>query len=600
MIQSCRCFKRSRYRNLGQEEDDTAEVEDKSQNVNVMLGNVLMKISLACMIGVTVLCLVRTQGFTEEEMDKMAFGTVDEEYEWLRFKEDSPLVLYLGTVELLICGSCAVTAAAMYQRNSYQMEHPENAPEKRYVKVEVSKDDGSLFGLGFRPSTDGLECLVVEDIRRNSALHRWNAKALEPSPEEIVEEALGDGTDSPQGSAPRKPQVMVGSMIVAVNDVFGDVGLMQQQLVSKDQVTLWMPSEFREVHPSDFEGSMFGARDPPLSEGAQGPAPVAPPATVGVKAKDADGETVEGPSPPGPRFACVAMEDEEPQILTRWAVCALMFGWVTMVPILMMQPHEERPRQQLFRQFLLKPCFFILPLWILLWWLDCVQLLFMIQIVHPFFFFLLCHTLLPAALVWFLFTMQVADEHIVLDQRKSRQVEAGEVSVIEDPQPLLLKELIMVNPIALVGLGCSVSIPIVLCSLFSVFETRRLKQAQSFVNMIYGPLTVLQLVSMYILYHLRFAQLPEMYLAGFYFLLSIPCFAVWCVCLVCANQFAKRDLQLVQSQRLERAKELAKKDLAVRQDGGMSAIFDAKCGLKRNFSYGIYPFTKNVYPRTLQ
>ena len=38
---------------------------------------------------------------------------------------------------------------------------------------------------------------------------------------------------------------------------------------------------------------------------------------------------------------------------------------------------------------------------------------------------------------------------------------------------------------------------------------RRLKQAQSFVNMIYGPLTVLQLVSMYILYHLRFAQLPE-------------------------------------------------------------------------------------------
>ena len=40
VIQSCRCFKRSRYRNLGQEEDDTAEVEDKSQNVNVMLGNV--------------------------------------------------------------------------------------------------------------------------------------------------------------------------------------------------------------------------------------------------------------------------------------------------------------------------------------------------------------------------------------------------------------------------------------------------------------------------------------------------------------------------------------------------------------------------------
>jgi hypothetical protein len=33
----------------------------------------------------------------------------------------------------------------------------------------------------------------------------------------------------------------------------------------------------------------------------------------------------------------------------------------------------------------------------------------------------------------------------------SLPVQAGEVSVIEDPQPLLLKELIMVNPIALVG-----------------------------------------------------------------------------------------------------------------------------------------------------
>jgi len=480
----------------------------------------------------------------------------------------------------------------MYQRNGYKMEHPENAAAQRYVKVELSKDDETLFGMGFRPSSDGLECLVVEDIRRGSILDQWNKRALEPSPEEIVEEALGD-VENPEGSAARhKPQVMIGSMIVAVNDVFGDVGLMQQQLVSKNKVTLWMPSEFREVHPSDFESSMFGARDPrdPFSEGAQGagigaaPAPDAPntaPATLG--AKDDSVEVPEtGPGQPGPRFACVAMEDEEPQILTRWTVCALMFGWVTMLPILLMQPHEERPRQQLFRQFLLKPCFFILPLWILLWLLDCVQLLFMFQILHPFLFFLLCHTMLPAILTWFLFAMQVADERVVLDQRKSRQKEVEELSVIEDPEPVLLKELIMVNPIALVGLGCSVSIPIVLCSLFSVFETKRMKQAQSFVNMIYGPLTVLQLVSMYVLYHLRFAQLPEMYLAGFYFLLSLPCFAVWCVCLLCANQYAKRDLALVQSQRLERAKELAKKDV-VTQEAPADSLVDCSEAIMREY-----------------
>ena len=118
-------------------------------------------------------------------------------------------VLYLGTVELLICGSCAVTAAAMYQRNSYQMlgadwwspmdvvlgiklnpsgqsnqktiwktitlvngedstgnwnmvfiifhiffasanprmEHPENAPEKRYVKAGINVMQRETFAV---------------------------------------------------------------------------------------------------------------------------------------------------------------------------------------------------------------------------------------------------------------------------------------------------------------------------------------------------------------------------------------------------------------------------------------------------------------------
>eukprot|EP00913_Durusdinium_trenchii_P015841 g14887.t1 len=107
----------------------TDAVEDKRQNVNVLLGEVLMKASLAGMIGVTVLCLVRTQGFTEDEMDKLAdVRVVDEEYEWLRFKEDSPLVLYLATVEMLICGSCAVTAAAMYQRRGSEPKGGKSQP----------------------------------------------------------------------------------------------------------------------------------------------------------------------------------------------------------------------------------------------------------------------------------------------------------------------------------------------------------------------------------------------------------------------------------------------------------------------------------------
>ena len=88
----------------------------------------------------------------------------------------------------------------------------------------------------------------------------------------------------------------------------------------------------------------------------------------------------------------------------------------------------------------------------------------------------------------------------------------------------------MMNPMAMVALGATASIPIagegtqrssdlmkcdVLCSLFTVFQTRRAKQAQSYVNMIYGSLTILLLVSMYLLYHLRFARLPEASLEHF-------------------------------------------------------------------------------------
>ncbi|CAJ1375065.1 unnamed protein product [Effrenium voratum] len=533
VVQSLRCFKRSRYQSLGQEE---GEEVDKRQNVNVVFGQVMMKVALVAMIAVTILCLVRTKTLSDLER-------LESSDEWLRFKEDSPIVLYLATVEMLICGSCAVTAAAMYQRRGHQMKHPE---AMRCMKVELSKGGDELFGLGFRPSSDGLECLVVEDVRQGSLLHAWNCRSLEPSAEELVEEALGEAesTEKP------RPLVTVGSAILAVNDVFADVGLMQQQLLTKSQVTIWMQKELREeVHPSDFDSGMFGADAQPADGGA------APPTTVGAEA----------PAPQNlPRFACVAMEDEEPQILTRWTICGLMFGWVTLLPVLLMQPHEERPRQQLFRQFLLKPCLLILPVWLLLWILDCVQLLFMFQIIHPFYYFMICHSFMPAILAWYLFTMQAADERVVLDQRRSRRIEAGDVPVvIEDPVPVLLKELIAINPIAMVGLGACASIPIVLCSLFTAFETRRLRQAQSYVNLIYGLLTVLQLVSMYVLYHLRFAQLPEMYLASVYFLVSLPCFAVWCTCLVCANHFAKKDLSLVQSQRLERAKELARKDLTL-------------------------------------
>ncbi|CAE8594257.1 unnamed protein product [Polarella glacialis] len=238
------------------------------------------------------------------------------------------------------------------------------------------------------------------------------------------------------------------------------------------------------------------------------------------------------------------MEDEEAQILTRWTICGVMFGWVTMLPVLLMQPHEERPRQHLFRQYLLKPCLLLLPIWIIFWILDCIELLCMFQIIHPFYYFAVCHSLIPAVLVWYLFQMQAADEKLVMDQRKSRSIEAqSEILVaIEDPSPVFLKELISMNPVAMVWLGACAAIPIVVSSLLTPYETRRAKLAQGYVNIVYTPLTVLQLVSLSALYQLRFADVPRFYLAGFGLLLSLPCFFVWCLCLVCSARFAKQDL----------------------------------------------------------
>jgi len=255
----------------------------------------------------------------------------------------------------------------------------------------------------------------------------------------------------------------------------------------------------------------------------------------------------------------MSFEDEEPQILVRWTVCSIVFGWVTLLPVLLMQPHEERPRQQLIRQYLLKPCLFVLPLWILLWLLDCIQVLFQFKLIAPFYYFSICHMLLPAVLVWYLMQMQVADERLVLEQRRARQAEAGSSFpvVAQDPCPTFLRELISINPIALVWLGSSAAAPLLLVSLLTPMQTARGKLAQGYVNIIYGPCVFLQVAFAWFIQQIRFIDLPRVYLASIGFLLSVPCFAVWCLCLVCASRYGRQDLALVERQRRERAKEAA-------------------------------------------
>jgi len=263
------------------------------------------------------------------------------------------------------------------------------------------------------------------------------------------------------------------------------------------------------------------------------------------------------PDTGGPQVACLAFEDEEPQILTRWVMCSLICGWVTMVPVLLMQPQVERPRQQLFRQHLLKPCILVMPFWVFFWFLDCLQLLFQYELIHPFYYFGFCHMIFPGVLVWYIMQMHLADQELVLEQRQSRQAEVGSSvpMVVEDPAPTLLRELISINPVALMFLGSSISIPLTVVSLLTPMKTERGRLAQGYVNVIYAPLMFMQVAFFWMLWQVRFVDLPRAYFAVFFLMLSVPCMAMWCICLVCASRYGRQDVALVKGQRHARARE---------------------------------------------
>jgi len=358
--------------------------------------------------------------------------------------------------------------------------------------------------------------------------------------------------------------------------VHADVGLMQAEL-TKAKVTLWVRTEV--FHASQLESDMLAEHELPAGAASGRPVPAtfgaadaeaeleAPPAgaAFGFSGRPgeegSDGALVCAEAVGGPRCAVLAFEDEEAQIVMRWLICGILFGWVTLLPVLLVQPNEERPRQHLFRQYLLKPCLLILPLWILFWVLDCIEVAIETQIMHPFFYFPVVHMLLPSVLVYYLMKMQAADEQIVLEQRKSRQAELKKDSAqfqpvaIEDAAPALLKELICVNPVAMVFLGAVASIPILVWNLLTPLSTERGRLAQGFINIMYAPLTFLQVAFCYSVYHFRFIDLPKLYMTTFGLMLSLPCFAVWCLCLMCASRYGRQDMLLVERQRVERARE---------------------------------------------
>eukprot|EP00927_Polykrikos_kofoidii_P052244 TRINITY_DN46023_c0_g1_i1.p1 TRINITY_DN46023_c0_g1~~TRINITY_DN46023_c0_g1_i1.p1 ORF type:complete len:691 (-),score=129.32 TRINITY_DN46023_c0_g1_i1:166-2238(-) len=602
---------KGRYESLGQEEEGEAGTEanltDDRQSVNQILGQVLVKVGVFLMISVTAVLVLRETSFDKNGSEADSLGG---NYDRIQFWRDSPMILYLAAIEVLICGACAHTASTMYRRRRHALRHPRDysaEEQRRYVQVHLEKDAGfedrQLYGLGFRPSTDGLECLVVEVVRYGSLLEQWNNRVIPASPQELVEQALGDdveagsggdnrefkaeGRASPIASTGQHAKVRSFNAIVAVNDVAADVGMMQLQLM-KPKVTLWVRSEMS--HASQIDESTFFADEPAqeVSQGAEQPTAFAAPGAQGaspaVAGPTSFGKTEledspwnetgfkssisdnhgdeehssphEVPNNPNPLCACVGLEDEEPQVLTRWTVCGIILGWVTLLPVLLTQPHENRPRQQLFRQFMLKPCLIVLPFWLNLWVLDCFGIVFGFKLFHPFWYFGTCHMLFPGILAWYLMQMQAADEQLVLQQRRERMEELGGAlpMVAEDASPTLLKELISINPVASIWLGACAAIPLTVTSFLTPFETARAKLAQGYIHLIYGPMSVIQVCFLVVVWHVRFEDLPKLYIWGFGLVFSVPCFIVWCVCMMLASRYGRQDLRLVENQRLERGR----------------------------------------------
>jgi len=651
LIPQMPCRRRSEsYRTLGQDEEESGvQVTDDRQVVNKRYGQVMVRLAILLAVGVTIKATMNSSQIrmANAEKEHVANSPAKAEVPLTReqeFHRDAPVVLYMAVIEILASGACALTASMMYLRRRHSLQHPSESTGRtrnKYLKVQLEKDVGTedqkLYGLGFRPSSDGLECLLVESIRRGSLVDKWNMRVPLPSAEAILEEALGDGLSAahaePQrdditgigprldanntsamggarttivGLPPRNSRVHPGCAIVAVNDVCADVGMMQAQLM-KPKVTLWVQSNIS--HASQIEDELLEAQSPEAEDTSGSTVsgstadsatvvgrPVAevrdegrgdietagPAAGPSVAPGDLSSNVISFPqilailegsvAPSPPRCACMALEDEAPQILTRWCACSLIFGWVTLLPVLLMQPHEERPRQQLFRQFLLKPALLVLPLWLLLWFVDCLQLLFEYEIMSPFAYFGIVHMFLPAVLVWYLFQMQAADDEVVLEQRRVREKEAGSglISVVEDPTPTILKELVMMNPVALVWLGCCCAIPLVAVSLLTPMNTARGRMAQGYVNIIYLPMVFLQSAALYTLYHLAFLDMTRMYLEGVVALFTIPCFAVWCFCVLCASRYGRADLALARQQRLERGREALARS-QINMDGLSSA-----------------------------
>eukprot|EP00397_Hematodinium_sp_SG-2012_P016693 GEMP01017040.1.p1 GENE.GEMP01017040.1~~GEMP01017040.1.p1 ORF type:complete len:654 (+),score=102.73 GEMP01017040.1:55-2016(+) len=588
----CPCIqgiRSAKYQSLSEDVNAT----DKTQAAADRVGSILMFVSLFSFI---MLMLKFSVGIRIERMDD--------------YNRNLPLILYATILEILICGASMRTVALMYRRRRHVKKHPNDLRNAEYVKVgPISRADlNTPWGFAYRPSMDGIEALLVEDVYKSSLVADWNEafatkttktanettksvtngetrevrkmsedkKSADDEMNEVNEMenfeskadvereqqktanelidinlSMGPGVTDDNESADEMPPIEMailsyGLAIVGVNEIHGDVGPMQVELMTAQNVTLYCHTHLGDPTMEDEE----------LKEAFK----AYPGATV-IGNKDDANATLPASTH---TVSVVGLEDEEPQMLLRWVLCSFTLGWVSLLPVVFLEPHEERPRQTQFQNIFGTAGKIILPIWIVMWIVDSVSIMLHIQLIPPFFYYIIVHMVLAGIVVILGMKLQFQDTEHVCDQRRVRRDEveaAGDAEnnvkirpfVTEDPPPTLLRELLICNPIAVVFMGCLVAIPIVIGTLFYPLNTERGKLAQTYVCMTFGSLCILQLATIGLLWQLTLDIVPTVYLAGFAALVWYPCFIAYCICLLCSGHYAKRDLDLCRRQRIERA-----------------------------------------------
>jgi len=417
-------------------------------------------------------------------------------------------------------------------------------------------------------------------------------KNTPPSHEKPQQIEMGDGEiENSTANNPFKRKVEPGDIIVAVNDIRGDMSMMIVEL-TKPNVKLTLQRDefnsFDDLRPahigwvgegdeSDCEVDIVDGRVIELTvmdeDGNRKPATstsdIVLTKTVGVPLDIAEGHVPSSMKhKKEARVALLALEDEEPSSLYRWLVCSLGFGWITLLPVLLTRNAPGKQRGNIPRDFFLKPAAILIPVLFSLWLIDTAQLLpidvwiwdgwyDLMPLVHPFYYFLVAHVVIPTIFATLLFQAAVYDEKYVLDQREDLQEECEIKVIAEDPNPTILKELLCGNPFFISWVGTCQGLQIVIFSLIfrRQFQTDRAKRLCTKISGVYLFTCLFQFLMLTTLYKLEFSSYPSFYVTVFLFVIQIPTLIFLFVLMLVSAGFGKMDERNTNDQRKERLKE---------------------------------------------